>query len=88
MKASKTHPPGPATDMTAMSQRNDDAQHEAATGEDASVADAARTPDGEPARPGSDEKAPKQKPGEIGGPKGPEPTRYGDWEVGGRCTDF
>jgi hypothetical protein len=31
---------------------------------------------------------PKQKPGEIGGPKGPEPTRYGDWEVGGRCTDF
>lgn len=31
---------------------------------------------------------PAQKPGEIGGPKGPEPTRYGDWEVGGRCTDF
>jgi hypothetical protein len=28
------------------------------------------------------------KPKEIGGPKGPEPTRYGDWEVGGRCTDF
>ena len=26
--------------------------------------------------------------GEVGGPKGPEPTRYGDWEVGGRCTDF
>ncbi|HTW70828.1 MAG TPA: DUF1674 domain-containing protein [Acetobacteraceae bacterium] len=25
---------------------------------------------------------------EIGGPKGPEPTRYGDWEVNGRCTDF
>ena len=25
---------------------------------------------------------------EIGGPEGPEPTRYGDWEVGGRCTDF
>ena len=31
---------------------------------------------------------PKQKPGEIGGPKGPEPTRYGDWEVNGRCSDF
>lgn len=29
---------------------------------------------------------PKQK--EIGGQKGPEPTRYGDWEKGGRCTDF
>ena len=28
------------------------------------------------------------KPREIGGPKGPEPTRYGDWEVNGRCTDF
>lgn len=25
---------------------------------------------------------------EIGGPSGPEPTRYGDWEKGGRCTDF
>ncbi len=25
---------------------------------------------------------------EVGGPKGPEPTRYGDWEVAGRCTDF
>ena len=31
---------------------------------------------------------PKPKPKEIGGPKGPEPTRYGDWEVKGRCTDF
>jgi hypothetical protein len=28
------------------------------------------------------------RPKEVGGPKGPEPTRYGDWEVGGRCTDF
>lgn len=26
--------------------------------------------------------------GEIGGPKGPEPTRYGDWERNGRCSDF
>ncbi len=25
---------------------------------------------------------------EYGGPKGPEPTRYGDWEKNGRCTDF
>ena len=22
------------------------------------------------------------------GPKGPEPTRYGDWEKAGRCSDF
>lgn len=25
---------------------------------------------------------------EIGGQNGPEPTRYGDWEKNGRCTDF
>ncbi len=25
---------------------------------------------------------------EVGGPKGPEPTRYGDWEHKGRCIDF
>ena len=29
-----------------------------------------------------------REPREIGGPKGPEPTRYGDWERNGRCTDF
>ena len=28
----------------------------------------------------------KQK--EIGGQKGPDPTRYGDWEKNGRVTDF
>lgn len=26
--------------------------------------------------------------GELNGPKGPEPTRYGDWERKGRVTDF
>ena len=25
---------------------------------------------------------------ETGGPKGLEPTRYGDWENNGRCSDF
>ncbi len=25
---------------------------------------------------------------EYGGQKGPDPTRYGDWEKAGRCTDF
>ncbi|RLK50298.1 uncharacterized protein DUF1674 [Alkalispirillum mobile] len=34
----------------------------------------------------TDEGAGKAK--EIGGPKGPEPTRYGDWERNGRCSDF
>jgi hypothetical protein len=28
------------------------------------------------------------KPKEVGGPEGPEPTRYGDWERGGICYDF
>jgi hypothetical protein len=27
-------------------------------------------------------------PAEIGGPPGPEPTRFGDWEKNGRCVDF
>jgi hypothetical protein len=26
--------------------------------------------------------------GEVGGPKGLEPTRFGDWERDGRCVDF
>ena len=25
---------------------------------------------------------------EVGGPRGKEPTRYGDWEKNGRCIDF
>jgi hypothetical protein len=31
---------------------------------------------------------PKAMPKEIGGPEGPEPTRFGDWEKNGRCSDF
>ena len=42
-------------------------------------------PGGKPKRP-ADPAA--SRPREIGGSKGPEPTRYGDWEVGGRCIDF
>ena len=34
------------------------------------------------------DKASGKPPQEIGGPAGPEPTRYGDWERGGRCVDF
>jgi len=29
-----------------------------------------------------------QAPGEVGGPQGPEPTRYGDWERKGIVSDF
>jgi hypothetical protein len=28
------------------------------------------------------------EPKEINGPKGPEPTRYGDWEIKGIASDF
>jgi hypothetical protein len=38
--------------------------------------------------PAGGKSAPTAIPPEIGGPKGPEPTRYGDWEIGGRCSDF
>jgi hypothetical protein len=31
---------------------------------------------------------PPKAPKEIGGPPGPEPTRYGDWQYKGRVTDF
>jgi len=40
----------------------------------------------EPAKP-SLPSAPK-KVEEIGGPPGPEPTRYGDWQFNGKVTDF
>ncbi|MFN3826542.1 MAG: DUF1674 domain-containing protein [Micavibrio sp.] len=32
--------------------------------------------------------APPLEPLEKGGPAGPEPTRYGDWELNGKCVDF
>ena len=34
------------------------------------------------------EEAKKQLPPELGGPKGPEPTRFGDWERKGIAVDF
>lgn len=35
-----------------------------------------------------DEGQEPQRPKEIGGRDGPDPTRYGDWEQAGRCIDF
>ena len=34
------------------------------------------------------QQAQSARPKEIGGQKGPEPTRYGDWEKKGITTDF
>ncbi|HZT20993.1 MAG TPA: DUF1674 domain-containing protein [Dongiaceae bacterium] len=45
-----------------------------------------RTP--RPEKPAEPAKPAKAPPKEIGGPPGPEPTRYGDWEKNGRCIDF
>ena len=35
-----------------------------------------------------EKEAKEQLPPELGGPKGPEPTRYGDWERKGIVSDF
>ena len=40
-----------------------------------------------PAKPAAKPELPK-KVEEIGGPPGPEPTRYGDWQFNGKVTDF
>ena len=47
-------------------------------------------PEPKPATPAKPAAKPDSKAGdaEYGGPKGPEPTRYGDWEKNGRCSDF
>jgi homeobox protein ESX1 len=58
-----------------------------------------QTPDNDPAPPAPPKPgaapppgaAPAAKPAlpkEIGGPSGPEPTRFGDWERKGRVSDF
>jgi hypothetical protein len=41
-----------------------------------------------PAEPAAPSAQAQPRPREIGGPPGPEPTRYGDWEKKGRCIDF
>jgi len=35
-----------------------------------------------------DQPASLPQPREVGGRAGPEPTRFGDWELRGRCIDF
>lgn len=46
----------------------------------------AKKPEASGAKPKAPDASPKAK--EIGGPSGPEPTRYGDWERKGICYDF
>ena len=53
-----------------------------------STANADKTEKPAPAATSEAKPAARPAPREIGGPKGPEPTRYGDWERNGRCSDF
>ena len=55
---------------------------------EAAKPDAKPEPAAPPAAPATPRPAPPARPEEFGGPKGPEPTRYGDWERDGRCVDF
>jgi len=55
---------------------------------DKNPSDKSSTP-ADPARaPGATAPEGPLRPPEVGGPKGLEPTRYGDWERKGRCVDF
>jgi len=49
------------------------------------VSPAVTTPDPSPPVP---KRATAEDRVERGGPTGPEPTRFGDWERNGRCIDF
>ena len=65
--------------------KNNRANQTAKAGADTVLADAAQVNDSLPA---SQEKESPQKK-EIGGRKnGLDPSRYGDWEMNGRCIDF
>jgi hypothetical protein len=50
--------------------------------------DTPKTPEAKPVTAPDPQPTKPQMPKEIGGPKGPEPTRYGDWERNGRVSDF
>lgn len=61
------------------------------TAEEAEAAEPTRpeaAPAGKPAPNKPISSKPVSLPPEIGGAKGPEPTRYGDWQHKGRVTDF
>ena len=49
---------------------------------------AGSVPGGKPQSPAKPAIVLNQPPGEVGGPKGLEPTRYGDWERKGIVSDF
>lgn len=48
----------------------------------------AKTAEPKPAVKSREEHEPKAPDAEVGGRGGLDPTRYGDWEINGRCVDF
>lgn len=80
-----------------MIERNPDTNRDHALPTDDSDPKTAATPTGpsanpsassDPAAAGPDADVPTDQVEEIGGPDGPDPTRFGDWERKGRCIDF
>jgi homeobox protein ESX1 len=73
--------------MSAMSETDNTGPKATPGGQAPLSPDAAASPG--PGQPAADA-APEApvKPKEVGGPAGPEPTRYGDWERKGRVSDF
>jgi len=86
----RPEPPFKMVALKVAMTENTPAAAQAETGASPAEAEAAAVPPAAEAVPetGTPGKGPEQKPGEIGGPNGPEPTRYGDWEFKGRCSDF
>jgi len=77
-----TTPPAAATDLV----QSQPASGRTAPPDPGVLPDAGSSPDA-----GNSAENPATKPArpvEIGGPTGPEPTRYGDWERNGRVSDF
>ena len=76
-----------ATESVMTGDKNTDS-----TGDRASTEDTAETAVAQPQpyRPAaaSEVASSPARPKELGGRKGPEPTRFGDWEKNGRCIDF
>lgn len=70
--------------MTDQEHREEETEHAARTLTPA----AQRALDEAAARRRAEATAAAKRAPEIGGAKGPEPTRYGDWEKGGIASDF
>ena len=76
-----THPQSAAVGTSGVAPRRGPAYVQTMSKTETGAQDA---PTDAPEKPPEAPKLPK----EIGGPPGPEPTRYGDWQYKGRVTDF